>query len=130
MMKAIGRYFDDLTLRPQGLTIVIAAFLPIIAIVAMGPAVPSMIEHFANDPEARAKVPAMIGAPGLAMAVLAPFAGLLVDRFGRRRLLLICTFAYGICGSAPLFLNDLDQIYISRLLLGVCEAGILTVVTR
>ena len=54
---------------------VIAAFLPIIAIVAMGPAVPGMIEHFANDPDARAKVPAMIGAPGLTMAFLAPFAG-------------------------------------------------------
>lgn len=32
---------------------------------AMGPAVPTMIEHFANDPDARSKVPAMIGAPGL-----------------------------------------------------------------
>jgi MFS family permease len=115
-------------LKPQGLTIVIAAFLPIIAIVAMGPAVPTMIEHFALDPEARAKVPAMIGAPGLAMAVLAPFAGLLVDRFGRRPLLLVCTALYGLFGGAPLLLNDLDHIYYSRLLLGVSEAGILTVV--
>lgn len=127
-MDKLRQFFADLTLRPQGTTIVIAAFLPIIAIVAMGPAVPTMIEHFANDPEARAKVPAMIGAPGLAMAVLAPFAGLLVDRFGRRRLLLVCTAFYGLFGAAPLFLNDLDHIYASRLLLGVSEAGILTAV--
>lgn len=121
-------FFRDLTLRPQGITIVIAAFLPIIAIVAMGPAVPAMIERFADDPQARAKVPAMIGAPGLAMAILAPFAGLLVDRFGRRPLLLVCTALYGIFGAAPLLLSDLDHIYVSRLLLGVSEAGILTVV--
>lgn len=127
-MDKLRQFFADLTLRPQGMTIVIAAFLPIIAIVAMGPAVPAMIEHFANDPEARAKVPAMIGAPGLTMAILAPFAGLLVDRFGRRRLLLICTAFYGVFGAAPLFLNDLDHIYTSRLLLGVSEAGILTAV--
>lgn len=127
-MNRVTQFFRDLTLRPQGMTLVIAAFLPIIAIVAMGPAVPAMIEHFANDPDARKDVPAMIGAPGLAMALLAPFAGLLVDRFGRRPLLLLSTGLYGFFGAAPLFLNDLDHIYVSRLLLGVSEAGILTVV--
>ncbi len=127
-MQAIAKFFRDLTLKPQGVIVVLAGFLPIIAIVAMGPAVPSMIQHFAHDPEARAKVPAMIGAPGLAMALLAPFAGLLVDRYGRRPLLLLCTALYGVFGSAPLFLGDLDHIYYSRLLLGVSEAGILTVV--
>lgn len=127
-MNKLSAFFRDLTLRPQGVTIVIAAFLPIIAIVAMGPAVPAMIQHFANDPEARAKVPAMIGAPGLTMAILAPFAGLLVDRFGRRQLLLLCTALYGVFGTAPLFLDNIDHIYTSRLLLGVSEAGILTVV--
>jgi MFS family permease len=127
-MNKLEAFFRDLTLRPQGVTIVIAAFLPIIAIVAMGPAVPAMIDHFAHDPEARAKVPAMIGAPGLTMAFLAPFAGLLVDRFGRRPLLLTCTLFYALFGTAPLFLDNLDQIYASRLLLGVSEAGILTVV--
>ncbi len=127
-MFKLDAFFRGLTLRPQGMTIVIAAFLPIIAIVAMGPAVPAMIQHFADDPDARAKVPAMIGAPGLAMALLAPFAGLLVDRFGRRPLLLVCTALYGVFGTAPLLLSDLDHIYASRLLLGVSEAGILTVV--
>ncbi len=127
-MQAITTFWRDLTLKPQGITIVVAAFLPIIAIVAMGPAVPTMIEHFANDPEARAKVPAMIGAPGLAMAILAPFTGMLVDKIGRRPILLIATLFYAIFGAAPLLLNDLDQIYTSRLLLGISEAGILTVV--
>ena len=127
-MQALTNFFRDLTLKPQGVIVVLAAFLPIIAIVAMGPAVPAMIQHFAADPEARAKVPAMIGAPGLAMALLAPFAGLLVDRFGRRPLLLLCTALYGIFGAAPLVLDNLDHIYYSRLLLGVSEAGILTVV--
>lgn len=127
-MNAIRSFFRDLTLKPQGVTLVIAAFLPIIAIVAMGPAVPSMIAHFAHDPDARSAVPAMIGAPGLAMALLAPFAGILVDRFGRRPLLLISTLLYGVFGSAPFLLDNLDQIYWSRILLGVSEAGILTVV--
>jgi MFS family permease len=113
---------------PQGLTIVLTGFLPIIAIVSMFPAVPAMIAHFASDPSAQTKVPAMVSAPGLTVAILALFAGLMVDKFGRRKLLLWSTGLYGFVGMAPMFLADLDQIYASRLLLGVAEAAILTTV--
>jgi MFS family permease len=127
-MNALQIFYRDLTLKPQGIIVVIAAFLPIIAITAMGPAVPALIKYFAENPEARRLVPAMIGAPGLAMAIFAPFAGLLVDKFGRRRLLLASTLFYGVAGAAPFWLDDLDHIYYSRLALGVAEAGILTTV--
>lgn len=126
-MNAIGKFFRDLTLVPQGLTMVVAAFLPVFAIIAMFPVVASMIGHFSALPGAATRVPAMVTAPGYAIAVLAPFAGLFVDRFGRRRLLLWCTFFYGIVGTAPFFLENLDSIFASRILLGVCEAGILTI---
>jgi MFS family permease len=127
-MNPVSRFFGRLTLRPQGISLVAAAFLPIFAIVSMFPIVASMIKHFASDPAAASKVPLMVTAPGLTIAVLAPFAGYFVDKFGRRRLLLGCTFFYGLFGTAPFFLNDLDHIFASRLLLGVCEAGILTIV--
>ena len=127
-MNALQTFYRDLTLKPQGIIVVIAAFLPIIAITAMGPAVPALIKYFAEDPEARRLVPAMIGAPGLAMAIFAPFAGLMVDKFGRRRLLLASTLFYGVAGAAPFWLDNLDHIYYSRLALGVAEAGILTTV--
>ncbi|MEG3176693.1 MFS transporter [Sphingomonas sp. RB3P16] len=127
-MKALADYFRSLTLKPQGITVVMAGFLPLFAIVSMFPVVASMIQHFADDPDAKAKVPLMVTAPGLTIALLAPFAGFFVDRFGRRTLLLWCTFFYGLFGTAPFFLNDLDTIFASRLLLGVTEAGILTIV--
>lgn len=127
-MNPLSRFFANLTRRPQGFTLVVAGFLPIFAIVTMFPVVASMIQHFAEDPDAATKVPLMVTAPGLTIAVLAPFVGLAVDRFGRRRLLLACTFAYGLFGAAPFFLDDLNHIFASRLMLGVCEAGILTIV--
>jgi MFS family permease len=127
-MNAIRNFFAGLTLRPQGAIMVIAGFLPIIAIVSMFPVVPSLIGHFASDPDAKVKVPLMVAAPGLTMAVLAPFAGFFVDKFGRRKLLLWSTFLYGFFGAAPLLLDSLNAIFASRLLLGVCEAGILTIV--
>ena len=110
----------------QGITFVTVGFLPIVAIVAMFPAVPAMIAHFAKDPAAMTKVPAMVSAPGLTIAVLALFAGWLVDRFGRRKLMLVSTLLYGFVGSIPFFLDSIDQIYASRLALGVAEAAILT----
>jgi MFS family permease len=127
-MWNLTAYWRGLPLKPQGIVVVLAGFLPMLAIVAMGPAVPTLIAHFANDPDARAQVPALIGAPGLTMAILAPFSGLLIDKFGRRQLLLVATAFYAVFGTVPLLLDNLDQIYVSRLLLGISEAVILTVV--
>jgi MFS family permease len=110
----------------QGITVIAAGFLPILAIVSLFPAVPAIIDHFSADPSASWKVPAMVSAPGAAIALLAPFAGLIVDRFGRRTLLLWSTFFYGLIGVIPFFLRDLNAIYASRLVLGVTEAAILT----
>lgn len=114
---------------PQGITVVLTGFLPVLAIVSMFPAVGAMIGHFMpTDPSAATKVPSMVTAPGLAISIIALFAGMLVDKYGRRKLLLVSTFFYGIIGAIPFFLEDLDQIYASRLALGVCEAAILTTV--
>lgn len=111
---------------PQGFTVIVAGFLPILAIVSMFPAVPAMVDHFAGDPDVKWKVPAMVSAPGLTIAIVALFAGVLVDKFGRRRMLLVSAFTYGIFGTAPFFLDSLDSIYLSRLALGLSEAAILT----
>jgi MFS family permease len=124
----VVNFFRRLTMVPQGFTMVIAAFLPIFAIVSMFPAVPSIIDHFAADPDARWKVPMAISAPGLTIAIVAPFAGWLVDRVGRRPLLLGATFLYGIVGTVPFFIDSLDALFVSRLLLGLSEAAILTIV--
>lgn len=114
---------------PQGLTVILTGFLPILAIVSMFPAVGAMIGHFApTNPNAATLVPSMVTAPGLSIAIIALFAGFMVDKFGRRRLLIASTFSYGFIGVIPFFVEDLELIYASRLLLGVSEAAILTTV--
>ena len=127
-MRAILDFFRRLTYIPQGLIIVFAGFLPIFAIVSMFPAIPAIIDHFAADPDARWKVPMMVSAPGLTIALVAPFAGFFVDRFGRRPLVIGATLLYGVVGTAPFFLDSLDALIACRLLLGVAEAAILTIV--
>jgi len=111
----------------QGVLIILAGFLPILAIVALAPVVPKMIEHFASVPGATTLIPLAVTAPGLMIALLAPAMGWLADRHGRRRLLLIATLFYGFVGIAPFFLDNLIGIFAARLGLGVCEAAIMTV---
>ena len=125
MLKRLWPY-GRLTQVPQGITVVLIGFLPIFAIVSMFPAVPSLIEHFAGNPNATWAVPLMVSAPGLSIALLSPFAGFLADRIGRRTSLIWATLAYGILGTLPVFLHSLGVIFASRLALGVSEAFILT----
>jgi MFS family permease len=111
----------------QGFTIAVAAFLPIMAILSLAPAVPTIARHFGSNPAAVTLIPLMVTTPGLVVALLSPFAGWAADRFGRRKILLTATLFYGIFGVAPFFLDALLPIFVSRLAVGVTEAVILTV---
>ena len=118
-------------LRPaglaQGLTIAVAAFFPIMAIVSLAPAVPRIVQHFEGTSGADTLVPLMVTAPGIMVTLFSPLAGWFTDRYGRRHVLLGATFLYGFLGVAPFFLVHLLPIFASRLGVGLTEAVILTV---
>lgn len=61
------------------------------------------------------------------IALLGIFAGRLIDRVGRRGPLVAGCLLYGIAGTAPLFLGSLTAIIASRLVLGIAEAGLITI---
>ncbi|MFJ9634025.1 MFS transporter [Streptomyces sp. NPDC101175] len=103
--------------------------LPILGAVLIAPVLPKMQDHFASVPGAKALVPLALTVPALALALLAPFAGVIVDRLGRKRLLLVATLLYAVFGTAPLWLDSLGAIIASRALVGVTEAAIMTCCT-
>jgi MFS family permease len=103
--------------------------LPILGAVLIAPVLPQMQDHFADVPGAAALVPMALTIPALSLALLAPFAGVIVDRLGRKRLLIIATALYAILGTAPLWLDSLGAIVASRALVGVVEAAIMTCCT-
>ncbi|MEU0425229.1 MFS transporter [Streptomyces canus] len=100
--------------------------LPILGAVLLAPVLPKMQEHFAAVPGARALVPMVLTIPALALALLAPIAGVVIDRLGRKRLLIVASVLYALFGTAPLWLDSLGAIVVSRALLGVAEASIMT----
>ncbi|MGW1025227.1 MFS transporter [Streptomyces sp. NPDC002577] len=103
--------------------------LPILGAVLIAPVLPKMQDHFASVPGAKALVPLALTVPALALALLAPFAGVIVDRLGRKRLLVVATLLYAVFGTAPLWLQSLGAIIASRALVGVTEAAIMTCCT-
>lgn len=103
--------------------------LPILGAVLIAPVLPQMQDHFASVPGAKALVPLSLTVPALMLALLAPFAGAIVDRLGRKRLLIAATLLYPVFGTAPLYLDSLDAIIASRALVGVTEAAIMTCCT-
>lgn len=113
---------------PQAMLLIVANVLPTMGIVSLIPVLPQLFARFHDAPHAQFLVPAIITAPSICIALLAPVAGTIADRIGRRKLLLAALLVYAFFGCAPLLLDDLGQIIATRVCLGVTEAIIYTCV--
>ena len=114
---------------PQSLLLLLGSCLPVLGAVLLAPVLPRMHAHFANDPLVAVLVPVSLTIPALVIALLAPFAGLIADRLGRKPLLLGSMLLYSLFGLLPLWLESLPAIVASRAGLGLAEAGIMTCCT-
>ena len=63
--------------------------------------------------------------PALLIAIFAPLIGFILDRFGRKTILIFSLILFGISGTSGFFLNSLNSILLSRAILGISVAGIL-----
>lgn len=72
---------------------------------------------------------ARAGHAALFVALLAPVAGLLTDRFGRRSVLVWALGLYAAAGVAPFWIDNLYAIILTRAVVGIAEAGVMTAST-
>ncbi|GHA78047.1 MFS transporter [Streptomyces termitum] len=115
--------------RLPAVLLMVGSCLPVLGAVLLAPVLPRIQDHFAHVPGSEALVPVMLTIPALSLALLAPFAGVIVDRLGRKRLLIAATALYAVFGTAPLWLDSLPAIIASRVLVGITEAAIMTACT-
>lgn len=113
----------------HGAILILAGVMPTMAVVALIPVLPLLIQEFAHAPGASVLVPMAITIPALGVALFSPVAGWLADRLGRRLLLIASLVGYTVVGLLPIALTDLHQILVARVLLGFAEAMIMTVST-
>jgi MFS family permease len=103
--------------------------LSVLGAVLIAPVLPQMTDHFASVPGSGALVPIVLTVPALMIGLTAPFAGFIADRIDRKRVLIIAMVGYSVFGTAPLYLDSLASIIGSRVLVGLCEAAIMTCCT-
>jgi MFS family permease len=118
------------TAGPRQLALLLAgSCLSVLGAVLIAPVLPQMSQAFAGTPGVDVLVPVVLTAPALLIGLTAPFAGIVVDRVDRKRLLIIALLAYAVFGTAPLYLDSLGAILASRVLVGLCEGAIMTCCT-
>jgi MFS family permease len=118
---------------PTKLALLLSSSLTVMAGATVSPALPAMKQQFAGaiaDPDLRATlVKLVITLPALFIVIGSPIAGMIVDRFGRKSLLLISTICYGLAGSSGLYLENLTLILVGRALLGLAVSGVMVSAT-
>lgn len=108
------------------ITLLLTSSMTVMAGATIAPALPQMQEFFRDAPSGEFLVKLMLTLPGLFTAMAGPFVGIIIDRFGRKKLLAASVTLYGLAGGSGVVLNSLTGLLIGRALLGVSVAGIMT----
>ncbi len=114
---------------PIKATLLLTSTLTVMSGATIAPSLPAMQEYFADVENSALLVRLVLTIPALFIAIGGLFAGQLVDRIGRKPLLIASTLIYGLAGGSGLILNSLGTILIGRALLGLSVAGVMTGVT-
>jgi MFS family permease len=115
------------------LTLLLASSLTVMSGATVSPSLPAMKQQFESaiaDADLRTTlVKLVITLPALFVVIGSPIAGLIVDRFGRKPLLLLTAILYGFAGSSGLYLESLPAILIGRAFLGLAVSGVMVSAT-
>ncbi|NKE58815.1 MFS transporter [Lentzea sp. PSKA42] len=124
---------DPATGRPAGtaqaVVLLLASCLAVLGAVLLAPVLPLIQDAFADTPGVATLTPIVLTVPALIIGLTATTAGRVVDRLGRKRLLVGALAVYAVVGTAPLWLSSLPLIVASRVLVGLTEAAIMTCCT-
>ena len=107
-------------------TLLFAAVLAPFQAASISPAIPELLAHFADHPNAEYLARLVLVMPSIGIAISAPLAGAVIDRFGRRRFLIGAIFAYALLGASGGLVDNLEVVLVTRLLLGFAAGGAMT----
>ena len=100
--------------------------MSVLAAVVITPSLPDMAVAFRDLPNADFLVRLTLSLPALFVAIGAPFAGIILDKWGRKPVLIGSLILYGISGTSGFYLESLTGILVGRALLGLSVAGIMS----
>lgn len=104
-----------------------ASSMTVLSGAIIAPSLPGMNAHFGGESEVGVKL--VLTMPALMITLFSPLMGWLSDLFGRKRLLVLALLVYGTAGFAGFLLDNLNSILLSRAILGMAVAGIISIST-
>lgn len=110
------------------LTVLLVSSLTIMSVITISPALPAMSADFSHIPNGQFIVQMVLTIPALFISLTSPLAGMLIDRFGRLKLLYLAMVLYAIAGTSGFYLDNLYYILISRAVLGIAVGMSMTIV--
>jgi MFS family permease len=111
------------------ITLLLASTLTVMAGATISPSLPAMQSYFNEVENVDFWVRLVLTIPALSIVIGSPVAGQMVDRLGRKSLLIGSAVLYGLGGSSGFLLNSLFAILIGRALLGLGVAGVMVSAT-
>jgi DHA1 family multidrug resistance protein-like MFS transporter len=126
---APGTGIRDLLARPEFLAVIGMMTIIRFAAVAPQPILPLFIQQLAGDVAALATLTGVVvAATGVASTVSALLVGQLADRYGRRRMLLVCLIAAGALCAPQALVTSVWQLLLLRIATGLALGGMLPAV--
>jgi len=110
----------------RDLTLLLGSMMTITVGAAIAPALPQIHRNFYDIPHSVYLVKLILTFPALFIALGAYFFGYLMDRWGRKPVLVLSVILYGLAGSSGFYLDSIYLLLASRAVLGFSIAGIVT----
>lgn len=110
-------------------TLLLLSMTTMMSNVAIVTTVPHLKDYFSCEPNIEFLSRLMITFPSLAIALLAPFLGHLIFRFGKKNAAILGLFFFALFGSTGLYLDDISWLLASRFLFGIAVAVLMIVST-
>ena len=110
-------------------TLLLASTLTVMSGATIAPSLPAMQSYFSGVSNVELWVRLVLTVPALFIVMGSPLAGQIVDKWGRKPLLLGSAVLYGLAGSSGFWLDSIFAILGGRALLGLAVAGVMVSAT-
>ncbi|MDD5203676.1 MAG: MFS transporter [Sulfurimonas sp.] len=111
------------------LTLLLLSMTTMMSNVAIVTTIPHLKEYFSDEANIEFLSRMMITFPSLSIALLAPFLGHLVYRFGKKKSAISALVFFALFGSTGLYLESLNLLLASRFFFGISVAVLMIVTT-
>ncbi|EIG62155.1 MFS transporter [Bradyrhizobium sp. WSM1253] len=112
-----------------GIVLLFGSCMTILASILVVPILVKFQAAYASVKHVELLVALALMAPAFVTAIASPVIGTVIDRWGSRKLLVWGTALYAVSGVAPLWLDGITEIVVSRFIFGAAEAIVMTCCT-